>query len=447
MQDDSKNCTINCVILGCQQYKQLRVPSHMLNTRNGQDVSTRIFIDCGADINCIDYDFAKKHKVNLRKLEKPLPVNNVDGSPNKKGQVTHIASFFIKMGGIIHKETFHTMKCRKDNLILGLPWLNQINLQIDWKNKHIDIHNSTDQTNKYNLAISKQSFIRQTTKEDPTHPGLLPADFKKEPPIFPDENFVDYIQGTTTGHIYADRINRYELIKGKLIPIVIAKTSITSKIAQKVEERMVLLPERYKEFAQVFSEEASQKMPPSRPYDHPILLDDSFVPKIGKIYPLSPNEQKATDDFIEENLKNGKIRPSTSPQASSFFYVGKKDSGLRPCQDYRHVNEHTIKDAYPLPLISNLINKVKDAQLFTKFDIRSGYNNIRIKEGDQWKAAFITSKGLFEPTVMFFGLSNSPVTFQRFMNDSFCDMIAEGWLVIYMDDMLLTSTNEQEDTK
>ena len=107
----------------------------------------------------------------------------------------------------------------------------------------------------------------------------------------------------------------------------------------------------------------------------------------------------------------------------------------------------TIKDTYPLPLISNLINKVKDAQLFTKFDIQSRYNNIRIKEGDQWKAAFITSKGLFEPTVMFFRLSNSPTTFQRFMNNSFRDMIAEGWLIIYMDDMLLSSTNKQEDTK
>ena len=88
-----------------------------------------------------------------------------------------------------------------------------------------------------------------------------------------------------------------------------------------------------------------------------------------------------------------------SPQASSFFYVGKKDEGIRPCQDYRYVNEHTIKDAYPLPLISDLIDKVKDAKLFTKFDIRSGYNNIQIKEGDEWKAAFITPKGLFEPTV------------------------------------------------
>ena len=87
---------------------------------------------------------------------------------------------------------------------------------------------------------------------------------------------------------------------------------------------------------------------------------------------------------------------------------------------------------------------VKDTTIFTKFDIQSRYNNIRIKEGDQWKAAFITSKGLFKPTVMFFGLSNSPATFQRFMNDSFKDMIVEGWLIAYMDDMLITATNEKE---
>ena len=79
-----------------------------------------------------------------------------------------------------------------------------------------------------------------------------------------------------------------------------------------------------------------------------------------------------------------------------------------------------------------------------KFDIQSGYNNIRIKEGDQWKAAFITSKGLFKPTIMSFGLLNSPTTFQRFMNDSFKDMITEGWLIVYMDNMLITAANEQE---
>ena len=106
-----------------------------------------------------------------------------------------------------------------------------------------------------------------------------------------------------------------------------------------------------------------------------------------------------------------------------------------------------IKDAYPLPLISDLINKVKDVTIVTKFDIQSGYNNIRIREGDQWKAAFITLKGLFKPTIMFFRLSNSPATFQRFMNDSFKDMIAEGWLVVYMDDMLITTSDKQTNIK
>ena len=198
------------------------------------------------------------------------------------------------------------------------------------------------------------------------------------------------------------------MVNGKLRPLTIAKTFIANKLAQKVEETQVTLPEEYAEFAEVFSEEASQKMPPSRPYNHPILLNKTFVPKIGKVYALSPDEQKATDNFIEENLKTGKIRPSSSPQASSFFYVGKKDSGLRPCQDYRYVNEHTIKDAYPLPLISDLIDMVRGATIFMKFDIRSGYNNIRIKEGDQWKAAFITSKGLFKPTVMFLDYRTHP---------------------------------------
>ena len=188
-------------------------------------------------------------------------------------------------------------------------------------------------------------------------------------------------------------------------------------------------------------------MPPSWPYDHPILLDESFIPKISKVYPLSPDEQKATDDFIEENLQTGKIRPSSSLQASSFFYIRKKDSSLQPCQDYHYINGHTIKDAYPLLLISDLIDKVKDVTILTKFDIQSGYNNIRIREGDQWKAAFITLKGLFKPTIMFFRLSNSPETFQRFMNDFFKDMIAEGWPIVYMDDMLITASNKQTNIK
>ena len=256
------------------------------------------------------------------------------------------------MGGIIHKEEFHAIKCGKDNIILGLPWLNHINPTINWVNKHINIHETTDQTEEYNLATSNKPFtIRKATQEPPTHPELLPWEHEKEELIYPDENFINYIRGAQ--YVYTKGTNRFQMVNGKLTPLTIAKTSITSKLAQKTEEIQVTLPEEYAKYAEVFSEEASQKMPPSRPYNHPILLDETFVPKIGKVYPLSPDEQKATDDFIEENLRTRKIRPSSSPQASSFFHVGKKDSGLQPCQDYQYINEHTIKDAYPLPLTSS----------------------------------------------------------------------------------------------
>jgi hypothetical protein len=118
------------------------------------------------------------------------------------------------------------------------------------------------------------------------------------------------------------------------------------------------------------------------------------------------------EEFIEENLSSRRIRPSKSLMASPFFFVKKADGKLRPTQDYRKLNEATIKNRYPLPLIGELIDKLKGAQHFTKLDVRWGYNNVRIKEGDEWKAAFRTNIRLFEPTVMFFGLTNSPATFQ-----------------------------------
>ena len=105
--------------------------------------------------------------------------------------------------------------------------------------------------------------------------------------------------------------------------------------------------------------------------------------------------------------------------ASPFFFIKKKDGSLRPVQDYRKLNEMTVKNRYPLPLIQELLDKLKGARYFTKLDIRWGYNNVRIKEGDEWKAAFRTNMGLFEPTVMFFGLTNSPPSFQTMMNTLF----------------------------
>ncbi len=180
-------------------------------------------------------------------------------------------------------------------------------------------------------------------------------------------------------------------------------------------------------------------------WDHAIELTPNVNANLDcKVYPLNRNEQAELDKFLDENLSSGWIQPSKSPMASPFFFIKKKDGKLRPVQDYRKLNVMMIKNRYPLPLISELMDKLRGAKYFSKLDVRWGYNNVRIKSGDKWKAAFRTNQGLFEPTVMFFGLTNSPATFQWMMNDIFKDLIASGTVTVYLDDILIMSKTKEE---
>ena len=142
---------------------------------------------------------------------------------------------------------------------------------------------------------------------------------------------------------------------------------------------------------------------------------------------MSAKEQAAEDKFLDENLEKGYIVPSESPYRFSTFQVPKKDSDeMRYIIDYRPLNAVTKRDVTPLPNLAQCIEDLQGMELFSKFDVRWGYNNIRIKEGDEWKGAFKTRRGLYEPKVMFFGMSNSPASFQRFMNH-----ILEPWYKKY----------------
>ncbi len=127
---------------------------------------------------------------------------------------------------------------------------------------------------------------------------------------------------------------------------------------------------------------------------------------------------------------------------SPFFFIKKKDGKLRPVQDYRKLNSLTVKNQYPLPLIPELIDRLRNATLFMKLNIHWGYNNVRIKEGDQEKGAFKMNLGLYEPCVMFFGLTNSPSTFQTMMDTIFRNLTATGEVVIYMDDILIATPDD-----
>ena len=159
---------------------------------------------------------------------------------------------------------------------------------------------------------------------------------------------------------------------------------------------------------------------------------------------MTLKEEEILNQWLDEQLKAGLIVESNSRYAAPCFFIPKKDETLRLVQDYRWLNKHTIKDKMPLPLINEVIDKLKDTKYFNKLDLIWEYNNVQIKEGNEWKAAFLTNKGLFEPKVMYFGLCNSPGTFQQMITSIFQELLHEGTLTNYMDDFVIPAKTEKE---
>jgi len=205
-----------------------------------------------------------------------------------------------------------------------------------------------------------------------------------------------------------------------------------------------ILPDYVREFESVFAKEDFDILPEHRQWDYAIELIPGSEPKSLKVYPLSLVEQKELNAFLEENLHTGRIRPSKSPMVAPMFFIKKKDGSLRLVQDYRALNSMMVKNKYPLLLISELMSQLRGARYFTKLDVCWGFNNVRIKPRDEWKAAFQTNRGLFEPLVMFFGMTNSLAIFQTMMNDIFWNLIAEGIMVVYLDDILIFTKTKEE---
>ncbi|XP_036003961.1 uncharacterized protein LOC110367566 [Fundulus heteroclitus] len=199
-----------------------------------------------------------------------------------------------------------------------------------------------------------------------------------------------------------------------------------------------LVPKLYWDLKAVFSKSKAKSLPPHRPYDCAIdLLPGAPLPS-SRLYNISRAERQALEDYINESLATGIIRPSSSPLGAGFFFVGKKDGSLRPCIDYRGLNQITVKNKYPLPLISSALEPVHDATVFSKLDLRNAYHLVRIRQGDEWKTAFKTPMGHFEYLVMPFGLCNAPSVFQALVNDVLRDFL-NVFIFVYLDDILIYS--------
>jgi hypothetical protein len=464
--------------------KELSVSFGGKLTHAGKSVDAQILVDSGATHSFIHQRILDRNQWKGKPLERPFNVLNADGSTNQAGKITQELRLPLTIGTIRHYETFYVSNTGKDDIILGMTWLRNYNPRIDWIKQQIQLGDGTiincQEPDKLRLIHALKQYltsgrerpIEEVPDDFSDHQGeALPRDSPqileeiktsersegtKEPEESnkkrPNKISIDWITEQPDFHQYAHPLlwNAYEgdlqeaIDEGNdLIWIRTKHTvsqSITEKLHQNKPEKTLeeMIPPEFLGFRFVFEKHASERLPERKIWDHAIdLKEDAPKQHNCKVYPLSKPEQEELDNFLKEHLRKGYIRESTSPIAAPFFFVKKKEGTLRPIQDYRWLNGWTVKNNYPLPLIPELLDKLQEASIFSKLDVRWGYNNIRIKEGHEYKAAFKTNRGLFEPTVMFFGLTNSPATFQSMMNAVFADLIDTGQVVIYMDDILI----------
>ena len=211
------------------------------------------------------------------------------------------------------------------------------------------------------------------------------------------------------------------------------------------------IPKQYHRFAQtVFSDEEAAKLPPLRPgMDAEVRLRQDERLWQCKLIDLPQNQLEALRHYLDEQLSRGFIQPSHSPVASPVFFVKEPGSDsrgkpkLRLVVDYRTLNSKIELDEYPIPLAREIINKLASAKIFTKFDVRAGFNNLRVKTGDEWKLAFKTMFGLFEYKVMPMGLATAPSIFQRFINSVLAPYLGL-FCFAYLDDIIILSENPEE---
>jgi hypothetical protein len=402
-------------------------------------ISLKALLDNGATGLFIDRKFVHQNSLKTRVLPDPIKVYNVDGTLNQGGSITEEVTLMLTHKGHKERAVFEVCDLGKATVIIGQPWLHKHNPEINWRTGEVKMTRCPRECNVFIRNVKKEKKrqkIAEKWRYQPATEEVADEEYYVRRATIPEESETVEIAEEVAEEFFIRKTDR---------PIAWGTKDLNPQVKEgKPKSLEEMVPERFHQYLKIFEKKASERMPVRKVWDHAIDMKPGFEPKKAKIIPLSPQEQKEVEEFLNDQLNKGYIRESKSPQTSAVFFVPKKDMRKRMVQDYRYLNSWTVRNNYPLPLINELVDKVAGAKYFSKFDLRWGYNNIRIREGDEWKAAFSTHRGAFEPLVMYFGLMNSPATFQTMMNSILRDLSDQGVVVVYIDDILVFTKTEEE---
>jgi len=399
----------------------IKIGLERLDTQEG--ITVEALLDSGATGLVMSSEFARKKgfKLKLKKLERPMQVKNVDGSFNREGPIENTVEVNVYYKGHVERTEIDVIGGQKWGVILGMLWLARHNPEIDWKTGEVKITRCLEECGKQWRPVQGKLGWEKQKEEEEKEEEEKRKEKKEEKKKSKKERTAKVRKIAEEWEIWDEE----------------------EEAAKSEAEARKLVPEKFHWWIKVFGKKQLERMPTRKLWDHAIDVKEGFMPRKGKVYPLLREEKEEVREFVREQLRKGYIRLSKSPQTASVFFVGKKDEKKRMVQDYRYLNEWTVKNNYPLPLILDVLENIGTKKVFMKIDLRWGYNNVRIKEGDEWKAAFTMPEGSFEPTVMFFGLTNSPATFQAMMNELLRDLTNTGKVAVFIDDVIVGIETEE----
>jgi transposase InsO family protein len=401
-----------------------------------------LLVDSGADANFIDSTLVAAWSVPLIPVTTPITLNLADGKPSSSGLITHqTVPVQLQLGNHFETITFLVTSVIH-GMILGHPWLCLHNPVIDWSQDTVTFGSrfcldsctavpsviSAPSSGK-NLSVSWSPVV---TIIEPDSVNTSVVQLDNPSVLAPVQVNASDVNSSMDTPIFDLASVQFRAVSAPVSPLPSTNTPYETYVKSYLSD-----------YAEVFSKDRAASLPPHRVFDCDIPLHPNAKLPHGKVYQLTEPETDVLEKYITDNLASGLIRPSTSPASSPCFFVKKKDNSLRLCVDYRKLNDITVKNRYPLPLISDLIRSLHSAKHFSALDLRNGYHLIRIKEGDEHKTAFNTKFGLFEYLVMPFGLANAPSIFQAMMNNIFAEALNK-FVVIYLDDILIFSNTPEE---